>query len=155
MGPTRIRELAAAGACAVVLGFLTGLLAYRWFPPIGVWTGISLLLIAFAEGTWAWLVRAKIAAGQIGEGRGSLHPLTVASSVVAAKASAWAGALVSGWWIGLALYFVPRLSWQRTVQEDIPGVLVAAACALVLVVAALWLQYCCKSPSEPGDPSDA
>jgi hypothetical protein len=32
---------------------------------------------------------------------------------------------------------------------------VAAACALALVVAGLWLQHCCKSPQDPSDNPDA
>jgi len=37
--------------------------------------------------------------------------------------------------------------------EDTAGAVVAAASALALVVAALWLQHCCKSPEDrPEDP---
>jgi hypothetical protein len=32
---------------------------------------------------------------------------------------------------------------------DTPGVVVAALSAFALVVAALWLQHCCRSPNEP------
>ena len=38
--------------------------------------------------------------GEIGDARGWLHPLAVARSVLIAKASAWVGALVLGWWVG-------------------------------------------------------
>ena len=38
-------------------------------------------------------------------------------------------------------------------DADTPGAAVAAGCALILVVAAMWLQYCCKSPAGTDDPN--
>ena len=50
MGPSRKRELAGALIAAAVVGFaLTVGLYPRWFPPITLWTGISLLGLAVAE----------------------------------------------------------------------------------------------------------
>ena len=100
MGPTRKRDLTAATVLAAVVGYLLVVLLYRWFPPITVWTGLSLLAVAVAEAGWAFYVRAKINDGEIGDGPGWLHPLAVARSVLIAKASAWVGALVLGWWVG-------------------------------------------------------
>ena len=148
MGPTRKRELTAAVVGAGVLAYLAVLLLYRWFPPITVWTGLSLLAVAVAEALWARYVRTKISNGEIGDGPGWLHPLAVARSVMIAKASAWVGALVLGWWVGVLVYLLQR-SWLRVAAEDTTGTVVAAVSALALVVAALWLQHCCKSPQEP------
>ncbi|MGB9227954.1 DUF3180 domain-containing protein [Mycobacterium sp.] len=149
MGPTRKRDLTAAVVGAAVLGYLLVMALYRWFPPITIWTGVSLLLVAVAEALWARNVRAKIGEGEIGDAPGWLHPLAVARTLVVAKASAWVGALVLGWWIGILVYFLPRMSWQRAVAEDVAGAVVAAVSALALVIAALWLQHCCKSPHDP------
>lgn len=151
MGPTRKRELVAATVIAAVVGYLLVTLLYRWFPPITVWTGLSLLAVAVAEAVWAFYVRAKITDGEIGVGGGRLHPLAVARSVLIAKASAWVGALVLGWWSGVLGYLLPRRSTLRVAGEDTAGAAVAAGCALALIVAALWLQHCCKSPEEPPD----
>ena len=49
--------------------------------------------------------------------------------------------------------------WRRAARraalhvaaEDTGGAVVAAASALALLVAALWLQNCCRSPQDPGD----
>jgi hypothetical protein len=149
MGPTRKRDLTAAVVGAAVLSFLLITVLYRWFPPITVWTGLSLLAAAIAEALWARYVRAKISEGEIGVGPGWLHPLAVARTVLVAKASAWMGALVLGWWVGVLVYFLPRRSWLRAAAEDTTGTVVAAVSALALLVAALWLQHCCISPQDP------
>jgi Protein of unknown function (DUF3180) len=149
MGPTRRRDLTAAVIGAAVLGYLLVMLLYRWFPPISLWTGSSLLAVAVAEALWARYVRTKINNGEIGDGPGWLHPLSVARSVVIAKASAWVGALVLGWWVAVLVYLLPRRPLLRAAAEDTPGTVAAAVSALALVVAALWLQHCCKSPQDP------
>ncbi|MBU9766901.1 DUF3180 domain-containing protein [Mycobacterium sp. TNTM28] len=154
MGPTRKRDLAGAAVVVAVLGYMLIGVLYQWFPPLTVWTGLSLLAVALAEAGWAFYVRAKISDGQIGVGAGRLHPLTVARSVVIAKASAWVGAVVAGWWIGVLVYLLPRRDELRVADEDLPGAIVAAISALALAVAAVWLQHCCRSPEEPPDNGD-
>ena len=154
MGPTRNRDLMAAVTVAALIGYVLVSLLYRWFPPITVWTGASLAGLAIAEAGWARYIRTKILAGEIGDARGWLHPLAVARSVVIAKASAWVGALALGWWIAVLIYLLPRRATMRVAGEDTAGAVVAAACALALIVAALWLQHCCKSPRDHSDSSD-
>ena len=107
--------------------------------------GVAARRLPIAEAGWAFYVRAKISDGEIGDGPGWLHPLAVARSVLIAKASAWVGALVLGWWLGVLVYLLPRRSTLRVAGEDTAGAAVAAVCALALVVAALWLQHCCRS----------
>lgn len=154
MGPTRNRDLVLAVAAAALVGYVLVSLLYRWFPPITVWTGVSLLAVALAEAGWARYIRSKIVAGEIGDTRGRLHPIAVARSVVIAKASAWVGALALGWWIAVLIYLLPRRVTMRVAGEDTAGAAVAVVCALALVVAALWLQHCCKSPQDHSDSSD-
>jgi hypothetical protein len=154
MGPTRKRDLAGAVAVVAIVGYVLVGVLYRWFPPLTIWTGLSLLAVAIAEAGWAFYVRARINDGQIGVGAGRLHPLTVARSVVIAKASAWVGAIVAGWWIGVLVYLLPRRGDLRVAGGDTPGAVVAAVSAVALIVAAVWLQHCCKSPEEPPDNGD-
>lgn len=68
MGPTRKRDLTAAVVGAAAVGYLLVAVLYRWFPPITVWTGLSLLAVAVAEALWARYVRVKISDGEIGDG---------------------------------------------------------------------------------------
>ncbi|KKE98912.1 DUF3180 domain-containing protein [Mycolicibacterium obuense] len=153
MGLTRARDLVAGAVAAAVLGYLLVRATYRYFPPITVWTGISLLGVAVALAGWGFYVRARVRDGEIGVGRGRLHPLAVARSVVIAKAAAWMGAVVLGWWVAVAAYVLPRRDALRVAAADSPGTVVAALCALALVAAALWLQHCCRSPEDT--PPDA
>jgi hypothetical protein len=155
MGPTRRRDLAAAVLCTAVIGYLLVVLLYRWFPPITIWTGVSLAAVAALEAVWGRQVSAKINGGEIGDGPGRLHPLVVARSLLVAKASAWLGALMLGWWTAVLVYLLPRRSAMRVAGEDTVGTAVAVVSALALVVAALWLQHCCKSPSDPSDRSES
>ena len=154
MGPTRKRDLAAATVVVAIVGYLLVRVLYRWFPPLTVWTGLSLLAVAIAEAGWAFQVRARINDGRIGVGAGRVHPLTVARAVVIAKASAWVGAITAGWWIGVLIFLVPRYNELRVAGADTPGAVVAMISAVALTVAAVWLQHCCKSPEDPPDPRD-
>jgi hypothetical protein len=154
MGPTRKRDMTLAVVLAAVIGYPVVSALYKWFPPITLFTGISLLVLAAAEAGWGFYVRSKINNGQIGDARGWLHPLAVARSVMIAKASAWVGAVTLGWWVGVLVYVVPKRSSLRIAGQDTAGAVVAAVSALALIVAALWLQHCCEKPEEPPDPRD-
>lgn len=149
MGMTRWRDLAAAAVVVAVVGYLFVRLAYRYFPPVTLWTGLSLLAVAAVEAGWAVSVRRRIRDGRIGVGAGRLHPLVVARSVAVAKASAWAGAVAFGAWAGFLAYALPHRGELRVAGADTPGALAAAVSALLLVIAAQWLQDSCKSPEDP------
>ncbi|BBX48992.1 MULTISPECIES: DUF3180 domain-containing protein [Mycolicibacterium] len=154
MGLTRKRDLTLAVVVTGLLGYLLVRAVYRYFPPLTLWTGVSLLGLAAVIGGWGFLVRARIRDGEIGVGGGRLHPLAVARSVVIAKASAWMGSVVLGWWLAVVVYLLPRRSELRVAAEDTPGAVVAALCALALIVAGLWLQHCCRSPDDPAEDAD-
>lgn len=152
MGPTRKRDLTAAIVVVAVVSYLLVVQVYRWFPPITVWTGLSLLVVAAAEAGWGRYVRTKISDAEIGDAPGWLHPLAVARTVLVAKASAWVGALVLGFWGGVLGYLLPHRSVLRVAADDTAGAVIAAVSALALLVAALWLQHCCKSPPDHSEP---
>ena len=154
MGVTRKRDLAGAVAATAVAGYLLMFVLYRVFPPITLWTGMSLLGVAVALAGWAFFVRSRIRDGQIGLGAGRLHPVAVARSVVIAKAAAWMGSVVLGWWLAVVIYLLPRRGSLRVAAEDTPGAVVAALCALALVIAAMWLQHCCTSPDDQSQSAD-
>ncbi|GJF10370.1 membrane protein [Mycolicibacterium cyprinidarum] len=154
MGSIRRRDLVVAMLVTAVAGYLLVRILYRWFPPITGWTGLSLLGVAVAVAGWGFVVRARIRDGEVGVGPGRLHPLAVARSVLIAKASAWMGSVVLGWWLAVVAYLLPRRATLRVAAEDTTGAVVAGLCALALVAAALWLEHCCRSPDEPSDNVD-
>lgn len=154
MGPTRTRDLIVATVLVALVGYVVVTLTYRWFPPITLWSGLSLLAVAVAEAGWAFYVRSKIGDGKIGDGPGRLHPLAVARSVVISKASAWVGSLALGWWASVLVFVLPKRSELRVAAEDATGAVAAAVSALALVLAALWLQHCCKSPDDHPEDAD-
>ena len=99
-------------------------------------------------------IRSKVNDGEIGPGPGRLHPIAVARSVTIAKASAWVAHWRSaGGWECWRTCF-PRRGVIRVAGEDTAGAVVAAVSALALVIAALWLQHCCKSPQDPPENPD-
>ncbi|AKK29686.1 DUF3180 domain-containing protein [Mycobacterium sp. EPa45] len=153
MGPTRKRDLTVAAVAVAVLAWLLMRVLYRDFPPITAWTGLSLLAVAVGEAAWAVSVRTKIRDNQIGVGAGRLHPLAVARTLAIAQASAWVGTLMLGWWVGVLAYLWLRRT-EHVAGTFIPGAAIAALSALALVVAALWLQHCCRSPGDPTDDPD-
>ncbi|KAA0097529.1 DUF3180 domain-containing protein [Mycolicibacterium sp. P1-18] len=154
MGPTRKRDLAIATVLLTALGYVVTSRLFGAFPPIRILTGVSLLAVAVVLAGWAFYVRSKIADGKIGVGPGRLHPLAVARGVMIAKAAAWVGALTLGWWLGVSAFFLSKRGVLRVAAEGSAGAVVAAASALALVVAALWLEHCCKSPDEPTEDPD-
>ncbi|MGK2879334.1 MAG: DUF3180 domain-containing protein [Mycobacterium sp.] len=154
MGLTRKRDLLVAAVLAAVVVYVLVTLLYRYFPPLTLWTGISLVVVAVAEALWGGVVRARIDEGHIGVGPGMLDPLVVARSVVIAKASAWVGAIALGGWLGVLGYLLPRRSEMRVAADDTAGAVAAALCALALVAAGLWLQHCCRSPNDPPSHAD-
>lgn len=151
MGPTRLRDVGLALVVVTVLSYVMVHTLYRYFPPVTALTGLSLLAVAAVESGWGWSVRTRIREGRIGLGGGRLNPLAVARTVAVAKASVWAGVLALGWWVGVLIYLFPQRSTLRVAGSDTPGVLIAAFSAGALIVAAMWLQHCCRSPDEPGD----
>jgi hypothetical protein len=154
MGVTRKRDLTIAVVVLTLLGYVVTSRLFGAFPPIRVLTGVSLLVLAVAVAGWAFYVRSKIGDGKIGVGPGRLNPLAVARGVMVAKAAAWVGALTLGWWLGVSAFFVMKRGALRVAAEGSTGAVVAAASALALVVAALWLEHCCKSPDEPTEDPD-
>lgn len=154
MGLTRKRDLTLAVVVTALLGYVLVRAVYRYFPPLTLWSGVSLLGLAVVIAGWGFVVRARIRDAEIGVGGGRLHPLAVARSVVIAKASAWMGSVVLGWWLAVVVYLLPRRSELRVAAEDTPGAIVAALCALALAVAGLWLQHCCRSPDDPPEDAD-
>jgi hypothetical protein len=149
MTPTRPRFLLLI---ALVCGAITWALLhaiYSRLPPL-TWSAVPALLLAAAVEAWQGrILRARIA-GERGE---PAPPLFVARMLVLAKASSQVAAIFGGVSIGFMIYLSVMLS-DAVPRADMVTSGLTFAAALLLAVAALWLEYCCRVPKYPGDSQD-
>ncbi len=81
----------------------------------------------------------------------ALDPLVAARTAVLAKAAAYGGAVLAGWFLGQALDLLPDLIGSRFTHLLVG--LVAAALAAMLSLVGFVVQHWCKlPPSDDDDP---
>jgi hypothetical protein len=120
-------------------------LAYTRLPPL-TWSFVPALLIAAGVEGWAGHdLRARI----MGERGEAAPPLFVARMLVLAKASSQVAAIFGGVALGF-MVFVSTMLDASTPRADMVTSGLTFAAALLLAVAALWLEYCCRVPKPPG-----
>jgi hypothetical protein len=146
IGPTRIRDLIAYAAAVTLITWLAmrqwygDLPRLRWFVPL------SLVLLAIAEVLAANQLRDRI---RHRPGALPVQPLVAARMLALAKASAVVGAVMVGIWAGLLVYVVPRLGQLNAAGNDTVVGAIGVVAAVALTAAALWLEYCCRTPAPP------
>lgn len=79
-----------------------------------------------------------------------LSPLTAARIGVLAAASAWVGALLTGWYAAQALVILPALVGERR-DRFILAVLTAVAAAVLSGAGVLAQRWCRRPPDEEED----
>ena len=150
MKPTRARTLllVAVLAAAVMWALLTAV--YSSLPPL-TWTLVPALLIAAAAEAWTgWDLRARI------QGRTArpAPPLFVARVVALAKASSQTAALLAGICAGFMIYLSGKAG-APTPRGDLVDASLSFGGCLVLLAAALFLEYCCRVPGGPDEDDGA
>jgi hypothetical protein len=143
--PTRPRTLLiiAAFAAAVTWAVLTAV--YSSLPPL-TWTGVPALLIAAGAEAWTGRdLRARIAGRP---GTRPAPPLFVARIVALAKASSQTAALLAGVCAGFMIY-LSGMTGAPTPRGDLIDASLSFGACLVLLAAALFLEYCCRVPDGP------
>lgn len=150
MRPTRVRALLLVGVVATVLG----LLLQRWLrangramPPVPWTAGIGLLLVACLVYSAALPVRRMIRGGPTAR---PVDPLRAARAAVLGKATAYAGAVVMGWYVAQVLLLAPDLDVDARRSQAIRAALTAAA-ALAACVAGLLAERMCRVPPDDRD----
>ena len=149
--PTHPRDVALL---AVVAGVVCWLAARQWYgslPRLHWFVPLSLGVLAVAEAISGFQLRARI---RRRPGLEPIDPLVAARQLALAKASAMAGAVMLGAWAGLLAYLVPRRSTVAAAAGDATTAGIGVGCAALLVGAALWLEYCCRTPKPPEDDPD-
>jgi hypothetical protein len=146
MGPTKLSTLVVAALAAAALGWLVISSWYVRMPVFPWLPSVTLAALAVFEGYAAMNTRARV---DRQPGHDPVNPLLVARFVVLAKASALAGAIFAGFYAGLLLWLF--IQQTRAANNDLPAAASGLVAAVLLVVAALWLERACRVPERPED----
>jgi Protein of unknown function (DUF3180) len=148
--PTRPRDLLAVALVTAVVAAILIQLAYGTLPPFPLLGGATPGVLGIAEAIGGSALRARI---RQRPGTRPVQPLVAARAVLVAKASAVAGAVMSGLWIGLLVNVLPHSAQVAAEGSDAKAGVVGLVCALALVGGALWLEHCCRTPDDEQGPS--
>jgi hypothetical protein len=145
--PTSQAALAAFGVVGLVSGWLLRLVVDRLGgnPPVVTWLQVGVL--AFVAG--AVLVTAFVTWRALQVRREWIEPHRAVNRLMMAKSCALVGALVAGGYAGHAVSWLgleAELAGQRVVRS-----LLAAAAALTMMYAALWLERACRTSGDEDD----
>ena len=147
MRPTRPRTLILIAVLAAVVTWAVLTVAYTSLPPLS-WTGVPALLIAAGAEAWTGRdLRARIGGRP---GARPAPPLFVARMVALAKASSQTAALLAGICAGFIIY-LSGMTGAPTPRSDLVDASLSFGACLVLLAAALFLEYCCRVPKNPDD----
>jgi uncharacterized protein DUF3180 len=148
MTPTSVRRLALVALATAVITYLIVQLVYGQLPEVPTYAPATLVFLAVAEGVTAASIRARLAGRP---GTRPIEPMAVAQLAALAKASALAGGLIAGGYLGLFGYTLQHLD-RRVYSHDSVASGFGVAAAVLLVVAALLLERACRHPDvPPGD----
>lgn len=150
MMPTRVRYLLALavllgavgwGVVQIVDSWMGRLLPVPWLAAAAMW------LLAGATLYWAVASRPRL---QGRPGAKPMPPVVAARTAALAMAASRGGALVAGFYAGVAVAMVPSVGIPSGASTFWSAAL-ASAGALALVAAALWLEHLCRLPIGPDD----
>lgn len=153
-GPTRVRDLAIVAAVAAAVGYALTRFNYGSIPQLPRLAGVSAALLGAGEAVAGWGLRKRIqpprdrSARAAAVRRPPVPALVAARALRVAKASALAGAALSGLWLGFGCYVVPDAGRAVAVGADAVTAVIGLVCALALMAGALWLEYCCRAPGD-------
>jgi Protein of unknown function (DUF3180) len=150
--PIRPRDLVVTALVVAVVVHLLVRLTYGSLPAFPLSAGLPLAVLGMAEAIGGSALRSRI---RDRSGARPVPPLVAARAVLVARASALAGAVMTGVWAGLLAYVAPRSGDVAAAAGDTTAAALGVAGALVLVGGGLWLQHCCRTPDDPEGPEDA
>ena len=145
MRPTRTSTLAIVAVICALAAWLLLRSVYERLPPLP-WTGVPALLVAAAAEAWTGRDLQNRIAGR--RGLKPAAPLFVSRMVALAKASSLAAAIIAGVAAGFDVYLSGILNASVPRQDAVTAVLTFVA-AILLICAALFLEYCCRVPDAP------
>jgi hypothetical protein len=145
MTPTRLRTLFLIAVVVAAVSWLLLHAAYGSLPPLP-WSMVPALIIAAGgEVITGRGLRARILGRP---GTKPVPPLQVARMVALAKASSLAAAVIGGVAVGFAGAAAGALP-APAARHDVFTASSTFVAAVVLAVAALYLESCCRVPEDP------
>jgi len=140
--------VAVAAACALVVWLIVRV-TFTKLPPLP-WTAVpAMLILAIAEGFSGRNLQARIQGRRGGK---PLAPMAVARMAALAKASSLGGAVFGGFGAGFLVYTLGSID-KAVPRSDAINAGATLVAAIVLVLAALYLEHCCRAPAPPDDES--
>lgn len=160
MKPTRWVPLVAIAAIALAVGWVLvdlvermagRILGVPWLAAIGLW------VLALGVLGWTVLSRGRLRGGsgpaavtgaatpRAGDQR--MPPLVAARTAALALAASRTGALIGGFYLGVALGLL-GVSDTPTGSSSLSAALTSVLACAVLVGAALWLERLCRLPED-------
>jgi hypothetical protein len=142
---TRARDLVIAGVLTAVVVTFVLVVDYGSLPRLPGLAGGTLFVLALVEFGFAQSLRPRIARKP---GTDPVPALTAARLLALAKASSLLGSIMSGAWIAVLIYTVPRRAQVIAAAGDTTSALIGLVSAAALVAAALWLEHSCRAPED-------
>lgn len=150
MSPTRISVLVVIAVVSLLASWLLLRIVYASLPPLPWTAAVAMLLLAIAEAFSGRNLRARIRGGP---GLKPIAPLAAVRMAALAKASSHAAAVIGGLAAGALVYLTSSLTKSVPRSDAITsgGTLVAA---VLLLLAALYLEHSCRVPSDDDQDAD-
>lgn len=140
---TRVRDLVLTGLVAAAIVYLLVRVLYGQMPPLPTFAGVTLLVLAVVEAVFGFALRSRIRNPDK-----HVQALSAARAVALAKASSVLGAIMLGTWLAILAYVLPRRAEIEAAADDLPSTIVGVTCSAVLIGAALYLEWCCRTPRD-------
>ncbi|HET7900897.1 MAG TPA: DUF3180 domain-containing protein [Candidatus Nanopelagicales bacterium] len=151
--PTRPWLLVALAALAAAVGFAASQLVSAFTDrslSVPFTMPVVMALLALATALWARGTRARLARRP---GTRPMEPIVAARSAALAMAASRVGAVVAGFYVGVALDLLS--GWDVPgVRERVITAAVTVVMGVLLVLAGLWLERICRLPDDPLPPED-
>jgi Protein of unknown function (DUF3180) len=160
MTQTRIRWLIAIVVVCALATWPLVRHSYSTLPPLP-WTLVpTLALLAIAEAVAGRTLRARIAGREAARNNGAgsgaarrvkrLDPAAMVRTLALAKASAYAAAVVAGVAGGFLIYLAGSLP-RPAPRGDLGAAIGIFVAAVLLIVAAIYLERSCRLPDDSND----
>lgn len=144
--PTNAATLIVAGIGSAAVAWLIISHWYGEMPKLPWLPAFTLFALAMVEFTLAQQTRARI---ERKPGRPPVEPLAVARYAVLAKASSLAGAIFTGFSVGLIAWLLIDGQVLAAAAKDLPAAIATGVGSVALVAAGLWLERACRVPEPP------